>query len=454
MLPTAVSNYGVKLYTSYKLLFSPSRIGFVQPHSYLSDDQTKEIKSILESDAHNDVVYLYENRMAGSIGPGYGLSFAAGRMAFYVLLKCLDIGSGDEVILPGFTCSVMPNAVLKVGAEPVFSDIDVDTFGSSADGIKEKITPRTKAVVAQHSFGIPCNIEEIADLCSEHGLLLIEDSAISFGSMLKGTRVGNWGDAAIFSTDHSKPLNTIIGGFLYTKDHSVYLKARSIYDQMPELDNPHQKKIYEQFIFEREHYVPDKYPRALLIGYVRDLAKRSGISHDNSQSAFLENDYSRPDVSTLTNVSSYPYPARMPGFLAKIGMLELERWEYEKVRRKKILRSYIKKMYQMGLGEYIPRAYSDSNIDIIPLRFAFAHPDAHRIRMEMSKYIDVSWTWFCQPIICCPKGPGDLGYVSGSCQVGEKACNSIVNWPCSIPEGWEKKTEETFIKVMTGFKKK
>ncbi|WP_319508435.1 DegT/DnrJ/EryC1/StrS family aminotransferase [uncultured Methanolobus sp.] len=452
MLSMAVSNYAGKLHTFSKLLVSPYKIGFVQPHSYLSDDQTKEIKSILESGSQKNLISIYENKMARSIGSGYGLSFAAGRMAFYVFLRSMGIGPGDEVILPGFTCSVMPNAILKVGAKPVFSDIDVNTFGSSADSIRENITPRTKAVVAQHSFGIPCKIEEIADLCSEHGLLLIEDSAISFGSTLKGTKVGNWGDAAIFSTDHSKPMNTIIGGFLYTRDYSVYLKARSIYDQMPELDNPHQKKIYEQFLFERVHYVPDKYPRAVLIGYMHDIAKRSGISHADSQSAFLENDYTKPDVSTITNVPSYPYPARMPGFLAKIGLLELKRWKYEKVRRKKILRFYIEKMGQMGLGKYVPKVYSNSAFDIIPLRFAFDHPDAHLIKMEMSKYIDVSWTWFCQPVICCPKGPEDLGYVSGSCQVGEKACDSIVNWPCSIPEGWETKIEEIFVKIMTGFK--
>lgn len=80
----------------------------------------------------------YEQRFSALVGSGYGISFAAGRMAFYMIMKALGIGEGDEVILPGFTCSVMPNAVWRTGAKPVFADIDEDTFGSDVEGLKKK----------------------------------------------------------------------------------------------------------------------------------------------------------------------------------------------------------------------------------------------------------------------------------------------------------------------------
>jgi dTDP-4-amino-4,6-dideoxygalactose transaminase len=139
---------------------------------------------VLNSRDGEDVVREYENQLAALIGPGRGVSFAAGRMAFYAVLKALGVGSNDEVILPGFTCSVMPNAVWRTGARPVFADIEAETFGSCASGIAAKITSRTKAVVAQHSFGIPCNIPEIVELCRKRGLALIEDCAITLDSFI------------------------------------------------------------------------------------------------------------------------------------------------------------------------------------------------------------------------------------------------------------------------------
>lgn len=445
-----ISNVTTKIRSFFELLFKPYQIGFVQPHSYLSDEQTYDLKKVLESENGEYIITTYEGQMLQAIGQGYGMSFAAARMAFYASLKAMGISDGDEVILPGFTCSVMPNAILKTGAKPVFSDIDENTFGSCADSIKKCITPQTKAVVAQHSFGIPCNIEEIASMCREKGVMLIEDCAIAFDSTVNGIKVGNWGDVAIFSTDHSKPMNTIIGGFLYIREKSFYDKIRPIYETMPELDTFHQKRLYERFLFERKHFIPNKYPRSLLISHMHYLVKKYGSNR--SEFTFLENDYTKPQKFPSTDSSPYPYPAKMPKFLAKLGLMELDRWEHEKKRRKSILKFYIEEMKRIGLGKYIPDIYSDPNIDIVPLRFVFTHPQAHRIKIQMARYIDINWTWFCQPIICCPNGPEDLGYVSGTCIAGERTGDLIVNWPCALPVGWDAKVQGIFIKVMSGVK--
>lgn len=421
----------------------PYQIGFVQCHSYLSNEKIKEINSILESDTDRNVVSLYEEKMTKIIGSGYGLSFAAGRMAFYTLLKCLDIGPGDEVILPGFTCSVMPNAVFKTGAQPVYTDIDIDTFGSSADSIRKNITQRTKAVVAQHSFGIPCDIEEIADVCTEHNLILIEDSAISFCSNLKGISVGNWGDAAIFSTDHSKPVNTILGGFFYTKNKSLYDKIKSFHDNMPSLSKSHEERLYKQFLFEKKNYVPSRYPRAVFLQNIASVINR----HRLDKFAFLIDNYTKD-----TSSERYPYPAKMPPFLARLGLFEIDRWGLEKSQRKKLLSNYINVMHELGLSKYLPKAYLDKSRDIIPLRFVFLHPKAEQIKKRMSKYIDVGWTWFCDPIICSPQGPSSLGYLYGTCPNAEWSGPHIVNWPCAVPHGWDRKIIDIFLKVMNEFK--
>ncbi|MCK5608098.1 DegT/DnrJ/EryC1/StrS family aminotransferase [Candidatus Pacearchaeota archaeon] len=439
-----ILGYAKKVPELLKLLVLPYQFGFVQGHSHLTNQQVLQIRQVLHSSDNQNIVNDYEQRMSALIGDGYGISFAAGRMAFYSLLKILGIGEGDEVILPGFTCSVMPNAIWRTGATPIFADIDSETFGSDAEGIKNKITPRTKMIVAQHSFGIPCNIVEIVELCDTHGIFLMEDCAITLESSIFGVKVGNWGDAAIFSTDHSKPLNTIIGGFLYTKNQSLYDKVRNFSDKLPQLDQKHQKRLYNQFKFERKYNIPSRYPRAIFMDNVRAALRK--VSCKLRPDTFLEGDY-RKEVSSN---SSYPYPAKLPPFLAQLGLFELDVWENKKNRRKKLFDMYLSSMTQLYCDKYLPQAYFNSDIDVVPLRFVFQHPESERIMKKMSQFIDVNGTWFREPIICCSDGPESIGYLTGSCQMAEKTGHNIINWPCVVPKNWESRIIEIFQMVMKG----
>jgi len=171
---------------------------------------------------HNpEIVRAFESSFAAIVGSGEAVSYGSGRMAFYSLMKVLGIGEGDEVILPGFTCSVMVNAILRVGATPIFSDIEEDTFGSEPKSIERSLTARTRMIVAQHTFGYPCDIEAILQIANQSGVFLVEDCATSLGTTVGGRTVGDFAHAAIFSTDHTKPINTLIGGMLYTQDQGL-----------------------------------------------------------------------------------------------------------------------------------------------------------------------------------------------------------------------------------------
>lgn len=435
-------NYTKKILKLFRCLTLPYQFGFVTGHSHLTEHQLFKIRKVLNSDDSEDIISEYEQRMASLIGSGFGISFAAGRMAFYSLLKALNIGAGDEVILPGFTCSVMPNAVWRTGATPVFADIDKDTFGSDAGGIEKRIASRTKLIVAQHSFGIPCNVPAIVEVGKKHGIFVMEDSAIALDSAVNGIKVGNWGDAAIFSTDHSKPLNTLIGGFLYTKDKTLYEKIRNYSDVLPHLSKGHQHQLFEQFLFERKNYTPERYPRSIIINSAKSLAKKLKLRQ--KEFVFLEADYTKQ--SSLA--SDYPYPAKIPPFLAQLGLYELGRWDNEKKRRKALLKGYLRVAGQSGLAEYLPKAYADNKSEIVPLRFVFEHPTAERLKKKMGRYVDVGWTWFRDPIIGCPDGPESLGYAPGSCKAGETAGKNIINWPCVLPDGWNTRMLEIFRQVV------
>ncbi|UCE06631.1 MAG: DegT/DnrJ/EryC1/StrS family aminotransferase [bacterium] len=419
----------------------PYKFGFVVGHSYLTEQQILSVQKVLESDANNDVIGEYEKKFAQLIGSGYGMSFASGRMAFYCLLKSLNVGPGDEVILPAFTCAVMPNAVWRTGATPIFSNLDKDTFGSSASAIEEKITSRTKIIVAQHSFGIPCKIKEIVDIAASKGIFVVEDSAITLGSRVDDIATGNFGHAAIFSTDHSKPLNTLIGGIMYTKEKGILDRIKLKFHKLPDLDKAHQMRIFQQILFERKWCIPSRYPKMRLKNYLNALVRKF---KNIKMYSFLEADYIKPELAH----SDYPYPANLPPFLAQLGLFELERWEKEKEQRQNILHRYLNIAKNSCISNYIHGVYSDPSLDIVPLRFVYRHPNSEQHRKIMSKGVDVGWTWFRSTVICCPNGPQDIGYSPGSCALSEQVCSDIINWPCVVAEGWEDKLVDFFGSVI------
>lgn len=423
----------------------PSQFGFVQCHSYLSEKQLDRVRGLLESkdDAEKRlVVSEYERKFATLVGSGHATSFASSRMALYALMKALAIGEGDEVVLTAFTCAVIPNAVMKLGARPVYADIDKYTFGSSAREIEKVITGKTKMIVAQHSFGIPCEIDKIAILAKEKGIVLVEDCAITLDSSLKGVKVGNWGDAAIFSTDHSKPLNTMIGGIFYTKDPGIHAKVERLAGIAPQLSDEHQNNLYKQLLFEKGNFVPARYPRAKIRSYIHNMRKRiQGIP----TAIFLEDNYVRPRFPG----EGYPYPAAMPAFLAQLGIYELERWDEQRARRKKLCSQFIDKMKSNNMDGAIPSVYNDQERDIVPHRFVFTSTDADEILHKLSLFVDINWIWFRQPIIMAEEGLESLQYAGKSCPVSEKAAEEIINIPSNVVEGAEHELLQKLERLFT-----
>ena len=98
-----------------------------------------------------------------------------------------------------------------------------------------------------------------------------------------------------------------------------------------------------------------------------------------------------------------------------------------------MLKSFIELSASLGLTEFLPPSYFEKNLEIVPLRFVYTHPDAYTIRKKMSNFMDISWFWFDKPLIAC-SDPRDLGYEYGSCPVSEKVGNDIINWPCVFSE--------------------
>ncbi len=137
--------------------------------------------------------------------------FNSGRSALLGLLASFGVGRGDEVIIQAFTCVAVPNSVKWIGATPIYADIDA-SFNLDPASLEKKITRRTKAIIVQHTFGIPANLDAIANIAKRHKLILIEDCAHSLGATYNGTLLGTFGDAAFFSFGRDKSLSSVWGG--------------------------------------------------------------------------------------------------------------------------------------------------------------------------------------------------------------------------------------------------
>ena len=165
-------------------------------------------------------------------------------MALSACIYALNLKPDDEVILPGYTCVVVPNAFHFAGVKTVYSDIELDTYGLDASVIEEKITPNTKTILLHHLYGLVCrDYEEIIEIARKHGLSVIEDCAPSTGAVFKNRKVGNLGDVAIYSTEQSKVLTTIQGGMATTNDDLLAGRVKEYYDQA---SYPHTELIDKQ----------------------------------------------------------------------------------------------------------------------------------------------------------------------------------------------------------------
>lgn len=154
--------------------------------------------------------------------------FWKGRVALYALMKAYGIKKDDEVILPAFTCVVVPNAIIYCQAKPVYVDINPQTLNCDAEEIRKKITEKTKFIIAQNTFGLPSDLDAIMVIAKEKNIIVIEDCTHGLGGFYKGRKNGTIADASFFSTQWNKPFSTGIGGMAYVHDKDVAEKMKSI----------------------------------------------------------------------------------------------------------------------------------------------------------------------------------------------------------------------------------
>ena len=186
-------------------------------------------------------VEAFEHEFAAYVGMPYCVSCGNGTDAIEILLKALGVGVGDEVIVPAHSWISTSEAVTSVGAKPVFVDTDRAHYTIVAENLEKAVTPRTKAIIPVHLYGLPAPIKKIMEIARKHRLLVLEDCAQAHGATHDGSKVGTFGDAASFSFYPGKNLGAYgDAGAMVTRDEAVADRARMIANHGQRQKHDHQ----------------------------------------------------------------------------------------------------------------------------------------------------------------------------------------------------------------------
>ena len=194
-------------------------------------DDLERVRTVLTSQnwgGSASVVTSFEQLFAQYHDAAHGVAVSSGTMALELVMHALEIGSGDEVIVPAHSFIATATAVSRVGATPVFVDIEPDTYNLDPVRVAKAMSPATKAILAVHFGGVVADIDRLQGIAGKHGADLLEDAAHAHGAEWHGTRAGGLGLAAAFSFQNSKAMTAGEGGILTTSDERLAAKARSI----------------------------------------------------------------------------------------------------------------------------------------------------------------------------------------------------------------------------------
>jgi dTDP-4-amino-4,6-dideoxygalactose transaminase len=226
----------------------PVRVTPLPAWPYFAADEIEAVRAVLASGKANywtgTECTSFEREFAEFVGSRYGVAVANGTVALELALHALGIGAGDEVVVPSRSFMATASCVVLRGATPIFADVDPISGNLSAQTVKAVLTPRTRAIIAVHLGGWPCDMDPLCALAGEHNLKLIEDCAQSHGATYSGRVTGSIGDVGAFSFCQDKIMTTGgEGGMLVTDDAQVWQRAWSYKDH---------GKSYDA-VFNRDH---------------------------------------------------------------------------------------------------------------------------------------------------------------------------------------------------------
>jgi dTDP-4-amino-4,6-dideoxygalactose transaminase/serine acetyltransferase len=318
------------------------------------------------------------------------------------------------VILPGYTCVVVPDAIIYCRAKPVYVDIDPNTLNIDVSKIEEKITPRTKVLYAQHTFGSFCNMEAIMKIARKYNLKVVEDCAHAVGAEYDGKKAGTFGDAAYFTTEQSKILSTGMGGMAITNDKEIAARIREIQAKSEFYDEKIIKKIASQIVLYNILYHP----------LIRFIGKY-GLSVLSKLNFFIQS----TTEEEMKGKRPEKYPVRLSNIQAKVGLSQLRSITQNLEHRRKIAMFYKEALKKLNhkIPEDNDRLYNPTYI-----RYWLIVDDREKLKkLFQSEEIELG-EWFNCPIHPKETSLKNVFYKIGSCPIAEYMTEHNINLPTHL----------------------
>ena len=395
-----ISNY-LPSYPHYKMnIFSGTN----------SLNELKKIFKSLESNSilNGEEISIYHTILKKKLNSKHIYTFASGRMGFYSILKTIGIEKDDEVIIPSYTCVVVPNAIIYSGATPIYCDINQNDFNIDISKIESSITPKTKVLYAQHTFGQMCDVEAICNLAKKYNLIVVEDTALALGAKIGNRFAGTIGDFGYYSTDRSKVINTGLGGIVSVNNENYVDKFNNFYTDIPFLSEEYTKKIAKTFILNLITLHPSFYWFGKFLNAVFTKLK--------IMTYFLDEKLLSKD-----DINSYPYPAKLSNIFAQIGISQIGSLDVNILNRRNVVK-YYNNILNIYTNEYLN---SEQNIF---LRYSFLVNNRDYWEEKFSSKVDLS-IWF--KTIASGKNDNfeEIGYINGTNKVSEYISEHVFNLP-------------------------
>lgn len=329
--------------------------------------------------------------------------FNRGREAIYIALQAFGISDGDEVLVQAMTCSAVVTPVLCLGAKPIYVDISKDAFNIDIEDLKKKISPKTKVLIVQHTFGKFAEMEKIQKICKANDIKVIEDCAHLFRSDIKNTVVGKFSDISIFSFAQDKAISSVTGGLLVVNNTKYIEKVNALYSACSnptERESKYPLSYLRLWNFAKRYYFTPLLPfqKRITIGKVAIMMSRwAGITKQQA-SEQLENDIVPTKMGDIQC-------ALLERQLNKLEELNKHRWDILKV-------------------------YDEKSNDLL-LRYPILVEDPEPVLSLLSQNRYLCGRWY-NSIVFPIKNPESVKYIQGSCPTAEYVVKHIINLPLDM----------------------
>jgi len=366
------------------------------------------------------------------LGVKYAISFNAGRSGLMAILEAIEIKPGDEILLQALTCNSAINPILKMRAKPIFVDVD-DTLNLDPEDLKKKITLKSKAVMIQHTFGWPAQIEDILKIARDYNpptslplkrapnnLYLIEDCAHSLGAKYDCKFCGTLGNAAFFSFGRDKIISSVFGGMVITNDEKIGERLKSF---QKKLSFPSNRWIFQQLL----HPILMSYLVSPAYGLNQYLGRiLLGILH--KLSILSKGVYKKEKRGEIPKY----FPKRFPNALAILALNQFRKLEKFNEHRKEVANFYKEELKDTNFT--LPLAKSlDEKIPTFMRYPILTSKNTDEILKKVRKlkiYLDDGWRK--SPVVPPDTDINKMKYIFGSCPRAEKLAKSIINLPTHI----------------------